>query len=71
MNSALDHITIEQLRALRGAGFVVIHGSPLDSMVSAALRGAEWPENRAGPRDEFHRMVAESIRLQNLDRSNR
>lgn len=70
MSSALDHITIEQLRALREAGFVVLHAEPTLTMVKAGLSTAKYPEDRGLVR-EFHRMVAESIRLQNLDRSNR
>jgi len=61
-----DIITMEQLAALREAGFAVVHRVPTESMVKAGLSTGEFPENRGVSR-EFHRMVAESIRLQNLD----
>jgi len=61
-----DIITKEQLSALREAGFVVVHSDPTDSMVKAGLSAGKWPEDR-GVKREFHRMVAESIRMQNQD----
>jgi len=62
----LDIISLEQLRELRACGFVVVHQVPTDSMVKAGLSTGKWPEDR-GVVQEFHRMVAESIRLQNLE----
>ena len=64
MKSAVDLIGLEAIQLLRANGFVVVHQTPTDSMVKAALSTGEWPEDRGVVR-EFHRMVAESIRLQN------
>lgn len=61
-----DIITKEQLAALREAGFVVVHRAPTESMIKAGLSTAKYPEDR-GVEQEFHRMVAESIRLQKLE----
>ena len=62
--SAAEIISLEQLKALREAGFVVVHRIPTESMIKAGLSTGKWPEDR-GVEREFHRMVAESIRLQN------
>ena len=61
--SVLEIISLEQLRALRLAGLVVVHQTPTGSMISACSMG-QWPESY-GPEEAWHRMVAESIRLQN------
>ena len=63
--TVLDIITREQLIALREAGFVVIHRESTNSMVKAAI-ARKWPEDRTIT-EAFRRMVAESIRLQNIE----
>jgi hypothetical protein len=63
--TVLDIISREQLTQLREAGYVVVHRVPTKSMIKAASRG-EYPENY-GNDDAYHRMVAESIRLQNKE----
>lgn len=68
MASALQFITIEQLRALKANGLIVVHDDPTDSMIKAGLSTGKWPEDRGVVR-EFHRMVAESIRIQNKEHS--
>jgi hypothetical protein len=52
------------LKALKSAGFVVIHSQPTKSMIKAGFSTGKYPECR-GVELEFHRMVAESIRIQN------
>jgi len=64
-----DVITTEQLKLLREAGYVVIHREPTESMIGAMLStrvGKNTPCNLDLDKS-FHRLVAESIRLQNLE----
>lgn len=63
--TVLDIITLEQLRSLREEGYVVVHSQPTDSMVSAGVRDL-WPEQRSVTKS-WHWMVAESIRIQNIE----
>ena len=63
--TVLDIITREQLKALREAGYVVVHREPTHSMISAGIRN-QWPEERS-VEEVFHRMIGESIRLQNKE----
>lgn len=65
MKSAADVIGIEQIRALREAGFVVVHQAPTESMVKAGFSVGKYHYH--GPDEYWHRMVAESIRLQNSE----
>lgn len=60
--TVLDVITLEQLRALRELGFVIVHSVPTERMTKAAVRN-QWPEER-GVDEAWHRMVGESIRIQ-------
>ena len=46
MSHALQFITLEQLRALKAAGLIVVHDQPTMSMVKAGLSTGEWPEDR-------------------------
>lgn len=43
--TVLDVITIEQLRELREAGFVVVHQTPTESMIKAGFSTGAWPED--------------------------
>ena len=61
--SAVDVIGLDAVRRLRDCGFVVVHQEPTESMLEAAVAN-KWPEQRC-PREEWHRMVADSIRQQN------
>ena len=61
--SALDFITLDQLRALRAAGLVVVHSVPPKSMFKAGMSIGKYHYH--GAHEYWHRMVAESIRLQN------
>lgn len=61
----LDIITIEQVAALRDAGYVVIHREPTDSMAKA-FYAKQWPEQVIFE-EGFHRMIADSIRRQNAE----
>lgn len=63
MKSAAEILTADQLKALRDAGFVVIHREPTDAMRKAFYAG-QWPE-AVSFEEGFHRMVAQSIREQN------
>lgn len=65
MISAEDVIGIDSIRRLKESGFVVVHSQPRPSMVKAALSTGKYPEDRSA-QDQYHRMVAESIRLQNI-----
>lgn len=61
----LEIISLEQLIALKEAGFAVIHREPTVNM-RKAFYAKNWPE--CVDFDEgFHRMVAESIRTQNKE----
>lgn len=57
-----DIITLDQLRALRAAGLIVVHQEPTESMCKAGLSAAERVYGSLEL--AWHRMVAESIRLQ-------
>lgn len=61
--SAIDVIGVEAIRKLKEEGFAVVHSQPSRSMERAAERN-EWPEMSSSA-ETWHRMVAESIRLQN------
>lgn len=63
---ATDIISKEQIAALREAGFVVVHREPTESMQKAGYSVAKYWENGDLYR-AYHRMVGESIRLQNLE----
>ena len=62
--TVLDIITLEQLRALRDAGFVVAHREPTEKMLKTALRDEYCYGDM---RSYYHRMIGESIREQNAD----
>ncbi len=62
----LEIITIDQLRALRVAGFVIVHRAVLPSMLKAGQSTAEFHYDDI--EKAYHRMIAESIRLQNLEK---
>lgn len=66
--TVLDVITIDQLRALKEAGFVVVHREPTLRMLSSSSRKGEWPEDRSNGQ-VYHRMVGESIKIQNEEMS--
>lgn len=63
--TVLDIISLEQLRALKEAGYVVVHREPTHSMIKAGIRNL-WPEQRSVT-ESYHWMVGESIRLQNVE----
>ncbi len=63
--TVLDIITRDQLTALREAGYVIIHREITRSMIKAAVAN-RWPEDRSVT-EEFNRLVAESIRMQNKE----
>lgn len=58
-----DVITLDQLTTLRDAGFVVVHREPTESMSKAGASALGYTDGSVA--QAFHRMVAESIRLQN------
>jgi hypothetical protein len=61
--SALEILSLDQIAALREAGFVVIHREPTEAMCKA-FYGNEYPESVIFV-EGFHRVVATSIRAQN------
>lgn len=63
--NVLDIITVEQLKALKTAGFVVIHDQPDDDM-RKAFYAKQWPELVEFDQG-FHRVIATSIRRQNRE----
>lgn len=67
--TVLDIITLEQLRALRENGLVVVHQEPTERMIKNSVRN-EFPEQRS-QKDNWHRMVGESITIQNEELKSR
>lgn len=63
--SAVDVIGIEAIARLKEEGFVVVHSQPSSSMVRAGASIGRFHYHC--PSDYWHRMVAESIRIQNKD----
>lgn len=65
MSNALEFITLKKLQALKAAGLVIVHSQPNESMRKAGASIGNYHYHDPG--DYWHRMVAESIRLQNLE----
>ncbi len=65
--TVIDIISFEQLRALREAGFVVVHREPTDDMCKCM--SGSWPETW-NIETLYHRMVGMSIRIQNKEIDN-
>ena len=63
MTNAVDIIGLEAIRALREAGFVVVHQEPSDDMMEAGYSAI--PYNEGSLVKAWHRMVANSINAQN------
>ena len=60
--NVLDIITIEKIRDLRCAGYVVVHRNPTERMIKESVRH-EWPEDLSQEKN-WHRMVDVSIKTQ-------
>lgn len=65
----LDINLLDQLLALRKAGLVVVHQAPTDSMLKALASAGSKYLNLDVDKG-YHRAIAESIRIQNLTRTN-
>lgn len=70
--NVLDVISLGQLIALQKAGFAIVHQAPTESMVKAMLSARDLDSLPVAIDIEkaFHRAIAESIRIQNLTRTN-